>query len=84
MRKEELEAKIAVLMGGRAAELLTFGHLSTGPRMTFQSNRHCLKYGHTLRYGRGYRLCVFTAKGNQFLQSATSTQRDYSEETARK
>jgi cell division protease FtsH len=30
MTKEELENKIAVLMGGRAAEKLIFGHLSTG------------------------------------------------------
>ncbi len=30
MRKEELENKVAVLLGGRAAELLVFGELSTG------------------------------------------------------
>jgi len=30
MTKEELENKIAVLLGGRAAEKLFFGHLSTG------------------------------------------------------
>lgn len=30
MTKEELEEKMAVLLGGRAAEHLTFGHLSTG------------------------------------------------------
>jgi len=30
MTKEELENKIAVLLGGRAAEKLIFGHLSTG------------------------------------------------------
>ncbi len=30
MTKEELEHKIAVLLGGRAAEKLIFGHLSTG------------------------------------------------------
>jgi cell division protease FtsH len=28
--REELEDKMAVLLGGRAAELVTFGHLSTG------------------------------------------------------
>src|SRR5215211_9262144 len=30
MTKEELENKMAVLLGGRAAELTVFGHLSTG------------------------------------------------------
>lgn len=30
MTKEELENKMAVLLGGRAAELIVFGHLSTG------------------------------------------------------
>ncbi|SCY98281.1 ATP-dependent zinc metalloprotease FtsH [Microvirga guangxiensis] len=30
MTREELENKMAVLLGGRAAELLVFGHLSTG------------------------------------------------------
>ena len=30
MTREELEAKMAVLLGGRAAEELVFGHLSTG------------------------------------------------------
>ncbi|MFQ5566727.1 MAG: ATP-dependent zinc metalloprotease FtsH [Paracoccaceae bacterium] len=30
MTREELEAKIAVLLGGRAAEKLVFGHTSTG------------------------------------------------------
>lgn len=30
MTREELENKIAVLLGGRAAEKLIFGHLSTG------------------------------------------------------
>jgi cell division protease FtsH len=30
MTREELESKIAVLLGGRAAEGLVFGHLSTG------------------------------------------------------
>jgi cell division protease FtsH len=30
MTREELESKMAVLLGGRAAELVVFGHLSTG------------------------------------------------------
>ena len=30
MTREELENKMAVLLGGRAAELTVFGHLSTG------------------------------------------------------
>lgn len=30
MTKEELENKMAVLLGGRAAEWIAFGHLSTG------------------------------------------------------
>ena len=30
MTREELENKMAVLLGGRAAEMIVFGHLSTG------------------------------------------------------
>ncbi len=33
MTREELENKMAVLLGGRAAELIVFGHISTGAPM---------------------------------------------------
>jgi len=50
MTREELENKMAVSLGGRAAELIVFGHLSTGAaddlrRVTDNRSQH----GYTLR-----------------------------------
>ncbi|QFU16902.1 ATP-dependent zinc metalloprotease FtsH [Microvirga thermotolerans] len=56
MTREELENKMAVLLGGRAAELIVFGHLSTGAaddlaRVTDIARSMVTKYGMSERLG---------------------------------
>ena len=51
MTREELENKMAVLLGGRAAELMVFGHLSTGAADDLRKrHRHRAFHGHALRH----------------------------------
>jgi cell division protease FtsH len=56
MTREELESKMAVLLGGRAAELTVFGHLSTGAaddlrRVTDIARAMVTRYGMSERLG---------------------------------
>jgi cell division protease FtsH len=56
MTREELEDKMAVLLGGRAAELTIFGHLSTGAaddlrRVTDIAHAMVTRYGMSERLG---------------------------------
>jgi cell division protease FtsH len=56
MTREELENKMAVLLGGRAAELIIFGHLSTGAaddlrRVTDIARSMVTRYGMSERLG---------------------------------
>ncbi|HEY2528688.1 MAG TPA: ATP-dependent zinc metalloprotease FtsH [Xanthobacteraceae bacterium] len=56
MTREELENKMAVLLGGRAAELSVFGHLSTGAaddlrRVTDIARSMVTRYGMSERLG---------------------------------
>jgi cell division protease FtsH len=56
MTREELENKMAVLLGGRAAELTVFGHLSTGAaddlrRVTDIAHSMVTRYGMSERLG---------------------------------
>jgi cell division protease FtsH len=56
MTREELENKMAVLLGGRAAEQVVFGHLSTGAaddlrRVTDIARSMVTKYGMSERLG---------------------------------
>jgi cell division protease FtsH len=56
MTREELEAKMSVLLGGRAAELTVFGHLSTGAaddlrRVTDIARSMVTRYGMSDRLG---------------------------------
>lgn len=56
MTKEELENKMAVLMGGRAAEWIVFGHLSTGAaddlaKVTDIARAMVTRYGMSERLG---------------------------------
>ena len=55
MTREELENKMAVLLGGRAAEELVFGELSTGAPTTSPGHRHRARHGDALRHGRDAR-----------------------------
>ncbi|CAO4136352.1 ATP-dependent metallopeptidase FtsH/Yme1/Tma family protein [Methylorubrum extorquens] len=56
MTKEELENKIAVLLGGRAAELIVFNHYSTGAadelrRLTDIARSMVTRYGMSPKLG---------------------------------
>ena len=87
MSRSELENKIASLLGGRAAEELVFGDVSTGAhndlaRATDIARSMVVEYGMSPQLGQLY------LKGearNQFLHSelAAATRGPYSEETAR-
>ncbi|RKK06202.1 ATP-dependent zinc metalloprotease FtsH [Pseudoroseomonas wenyumeiae] len=56
MTREELERKMMVMLGGRAAELIVFGHLSTGAandleRVTETAHAMVARYGMSERLG---------------------------------
>ncbi len=84
MKKEELEKKIAVFMGGRAAEAIVFNHLSTGASDDLAKATNIAKSMVT-RYG------MIETLGSVSLQKDTSNflgqsgyeVRDYSEHTSR-
>lgn len=87
MKKEELENKMAVLLGGRAAELLVFGHLSTGAaddlrRVTDIARSMVTRYGMSDKLGS----VAYEREPGNFLANADRPypvrERDYAEETA--
>jgi cell division protease FtsH len=84
MRREELEDKMAVLLGGRAAEHLSFGHLSTGAADDL-SRASDIARSMVTRYGMGGKLgpVSYNTEPEGFLGQVTGTRRLYSEETAR-
>jgi cell division protease FtsH len=87
MTREELLAKIAVIMGGRAAEKLVFDHLSTGAaddivRATDIARSIVARYGMDERLGS----VAYDTERSPFLQQAPGGafgERRFSEETAR-
>ena len=84
MRKTELENKIASLLGGRAAEELIFGDISTGAhndlaRATDIAGSMIREYGMSERLGQVY---LAADKQPLFLGSAPRETGDYSEATA--
>jgi cell division protease FtsH len=84
MTREELEARLAVLLGGRAAELVRFDHLSTGAaddlaRATQLARSMATRYAMVPSLGN---VAYETSEGPGFLGMA-SMRRDYSEVTAR-
>jgi len=85
MTREELENKMAVLLGGRAAEEVIFGHLSTGAADDFAKVTDIAR-SMVMRYGMvkslGY--ITYEAERSPFLAGVpTQKPREYSEETAR-
>ncbi len=86
MTREELENKMAVLLGGRAAEQLVFEHLSTGAaddlaKVTDIACSMVMRYGMHAKLGH----VAYEAERPAFLQvpGIPSGTRDYSEDTAR-
>jgi len=86
MTREELQEKMAVLLGGRAAEQLVFDHLSTGAaddlaRVTDIARSMVARYGMVPELGH----VSYEGETSTFLGGPTSPfrTRDYSDDTAR-
>jgi len=84
MTREELDNKMAVLLGGRAAEHLVFGHLSTGAADDLAKATDIARSMVT-RFGMGTALgpVTYQTEPSSFLGQAFGSQRLYGEETAR-
>jgi cell division protease FtsH len=85
MTREELETKMAVLLGGRAAEEVVFNHLSTGAandlaKVTDIARSMVMRYGMVKALGH----VAYEEERPPFLGGALPQgHREYSEETAR-
>ncbi|MFO1205676.1 MAG: ATP-dependent zinc metalloprotease FtsH [Burkholderiales bacterium] len=86
MTREELENKMAVLLGGRAAEHIVFGHLSTGAaddlsKVTNIARSMVMRYGMDAKLGH----VSYDVERPSFLGAPGTlpAERSYSEETAR-
>jgi cell division protease FtsH len=84
MTREELESKMLVLLGGRAAEHAMFGHLSTGAANDLSKATEIARSMVT-RYGMGDALgpVTYEAEPDGFLGPMAGPRRLYAEETAR-
>ena len=85
MSKTELLEKIDVLLGGRAAEELTFGEITTGAQNDLQKATNIARSMVTL-YGMNEKLghATYNEPGGQFLQEQQLFQkREISDETAK-
>lgn len=86
MKKEELENKMAVLMGGRAAEEIIFNHLSTGASDDIAKATNIAR-SMVMRYGMDEELghVSYDEKASNLLgQQDPFAQKKYGEETAKK
>ncbi len=84
MTREELENKMAVLLGGRAAEHVVFGHLSTGAaddlaKVTGIARSMAMRYGMVEKLGH----VAFDEERPNLLGVPNMSPREYSEDTAR-
>jgi cell division protease FtsH len=84
MTREELETKMAVLLAGRAAEHLVFGHLSTGAADDL-SRATDIARSMVTRFGMGATLgpVTYERDPSTFLGQPYGHERLYAEETAR-
>ena len=84
MTTQELKDKMAVLMGGRAAEDLTFGEISTGAADDLDKISNIARHM-VSRYGMvdATSQVVYDPPRQSFLGEGMPKQRDYSEATAR-
>jgi cell division protease FtsH len=85
MTKEQLLDRLAVMMGGRAAEELCCGDLSTGAandleRATETARQMVSRFGMSDRLGP---VTFGRTSGMRFLQGGVGEERNFSEETAR-
>jgi cell division protease FtsH len=87
MTREELENRMAVLLGGRAAELLVFGHLSTGAaddlrRVTDIARSMVTRYGMSKKLGS----VAYDREPRSFLTGpnlpSPSSEREFGDATA--
>ncbi len=84
MTRSELEDRIAVLLGGRVAEEITFQDVSTGAqndlqRATDLARSMIMEYGMSERLG----LVTFQKERRSMFLESPAIPRDYSEERAR-
>jgi cell division protease FtsH len=84
MTQQELENKLAVLLGGRAAEQLVFGAISTGASDDLARATQ-LARDMVTRFGMGAKLgpVAYEAEPAGFLGPLAGTARAYAQETAR-
>ena len=84
MSKTELLEKIDVLLGGQAAEELTFGEITTGAQNDLQKATNIARSMVTL-YGMNEKLghATYNEPGGQFLQQQLFQQKEISDETAK-
>lgn len=85
MTKEELENKMAILLGGRAAELLIFNHLSTGASDDLAKTTDIAR-SIIMRYGMDEDLghITYESERSGFLGQSIGGARKYSETSAEK
>ncbi len=84
MKKTELLNKIATLLGGRAAEAIVFGDISTGAhndlsRATDIARSMVKEYGMSATLGQVY---LASERRTRFLEAAPESGGDYSQATA--
>jgi cell division protease FtsH len=84
MTRGELSNKMAVLLGGRGAEQVVFGEVSTGAaddltRMTDIARSMVMRYGMEAGLGQ----VTYDVERASFLGGGMPSERNYSEETAR-
>jgi cell division protease FtsH len=84
MTRDELENKMAVLLGGRAAEEVMFGRMSTGAaddlaKVTDIARSMVMRYAMVKTLGH----VAYEEEPQNFLNNPYSKKREYSEATAR-